>query len=276
MDFQGEFMNKFIKASLVAAMLAAPIMADEEFGGIGVTIYQTRDGVKVAEVIPGTPAAETKLQAGDVITAVDGVSLKGNDIEQSKSMLRGQVNKPLEITYTSEGESYTTVIRRAQITVKDLESEKVESWYKKSEFNAQELETYASATEGNSKQLVAVLQQGSLVATDKNVNAANLNGIYVERATEFAPKASKQLNKPASSSLKGFNRKSISFNLSSAGNAVVTILNSDGAEVAPLRADNAQPGFNTLRWNGENVPSGRYLVRIDHNGSVSGKNAVLK
>ena len=36
-------MNKFIKASLVAAMLAAPIMADEEFGGIGVTIYQIRD-----------------------------------------------------------------------------------------------------------------------------------------------------------------------------------------------------------------------------------------
>ena len=276
MDFQGEFMNKFIKASLVAAMLAAPIMADEEFGGIGVTIYQTRDGVKVAEVIPGTPAAETKLQAGDVITAVDGVSLKGNDIEQSKSMLRGQVNKPLEITYTSEGESYTTVIRRAQITVKDLESEKVESWYKKSEFNAQELETYASATESNSKQLVAVLQQGSLVATDKKVDATNLNGIYVERANEFAPKASKQLNKPASSSLKGFNRKSISFNLSSAGNAVITILNSDGAEVATLHADNAQPGFNTLRWNGENVPSGRYLVRIDHNGSVSGKNAVLK
>ena len=269
-------MNKFIKASLVAAMLAAPIMADEEFGGIGVTIYQTRDGVKVAEVIPGTPAAETKLQAGDVITAVDGVSLKGNDIEQSKSMLRGQVNKPLEITYTSEGESYTTVIRRAQITVKDLESEKVESWYKKSEFNAQELETYASATEGNSKQPAAVLQQGSLVATDKKVDAANLNGIYVERANEFAPKASKQLNKPASSSLKGFNRKSISFNLSSTGNAVITILNSDGAEVATLRADNAQPGFNTLRWNGENVPSGRYLVRIDHNGSVSGKNAVLK
>ena len=66
------------------------------------------------------------------------------------------------------------------------------------------------------------------------------------------------------------------FNLSSAGTAVITILNSDGAEVATLRADNAQPGFNTLRWNGENVPSGRYLVRIDHNGSVSGKNAVLK
>lgn len=269
-------MNKFIKASLVAAFLAAPIMADEEFGGIGVTIYQMRDGVKVAEVIPGTPAAETKLQAGDVITAVDGVSLKGNDIETSKSMLRGVVNKPLEITYVSEGETYTATLRRAQITVKDIESAKVESWYNKSEFNAQELETFASATEGNNKQLVAVLQQGSLVASDKNVSATNLNGVYVERANEFGPKVSKTLNKHSSSSLKGFTRKAISFNLSSAGTAIITVLNSDGAEVASLRAENAQPGFNTLRWNGENIPSGRYLVRIDHNGSVSGKNAVLK
>ena len=270
-------MKKFVKASLVAAMLAAPLMADEEFGGIGVTIYQIRDGVKVAEVIPGTPAAETKLQAGDVITAVDGVSLKGNDIEASKSMLRGTVNKPLEITYTSEGETYTATIRRAQITVKDIESAKVESWYNKAEFNALELETYASATESNNKRLVAVLQQGSLVASDKNVKATNLNGIYVERVNEFAPKTPKQqIAKQSSSSLKGFTRKAISFNLSSAGTAVITILNSDGAEVATLRADNAQPGFNTLRWNGENIPSGRYLVRIDHNGSVSGKNAVLK
>ena len=269
-------MKKFVKASLIAAMLAAPIMADEEFGGIGVTIYQVRDGVKVAEVSPGTPAAETKIQAGDVITAVDGVSLKGNDIETSKSLLRGQVNKPLEITYVSEGDTYTTVVRRAQITVKDIESEKVQAWYNKAEFNAHELETYASATEGNSKQLVAVLKQGALVASEDRVNAANLNGVYVERANEFAPKTTKQLNKPVTSSLKGFTRKAISFNLSAAGTAIVTILNSDGAEVASVREENAHPGFNMLRWNGENVPSGRYLVRIEHNGSVSGKNAVLK
>ena len=104
-----------------------------------------------------------------------------------------------------------------------------------------------------------------------------MNGIYVERVNEFAP--SPKMNsgvKPASAKLKGFTRKAISFDLKSAGTAIVTILNSDGAEVATLRAENAQPGFNTLRWNGENIPSGRYLVRIDHNGSVSGKNAVLK
>ena len=46
-------MKNFVKASLVAAMLAAPLMADESFGGVGITIYQVREGVKVAEVIPG-------------------------------------------------------------------------------------------------------------------------------------------------------------------------------------------------------------------------------
>ena len=89
-------MNSFVKASLIAAMMTAPLMADESFGGVGITIYQVREGVHVAEVIPGTPAAETNLRAGDIITSVDGVSLKGQDIEFSKSKLRGQVNKPLD------------------------------------------------------------------------------------------------------------------------------------------------------------------------------------
>lgn len=60
-------MNRFVKASLAAALAIAPVMADESFGGIGVTIFQSHDGVHVVEVIPGTPAADSKLQAGDVI-----------------------------------------------------------------------------------------------------------------------------------------------------------------------------------------------------------------
>jgi len=274
-------MKNFVKVSLAAAAFgmfaAVPVMADESFGGIGVTIYQQKDGVKVAEVIPGTPAAETKLQAGDVITAVDGVSLAGQDIEASKDMLRGQVNKPLEITYISEGETYTAVLRRAQLTIKDLESEKVQAWYgeNKNVYSAQELEVIASASQAD-KQLVAVLQQGSVVNANATVSSANLNGVFVEKADEFAPKASKSLAKPASASLVGLNRKSVSFNLKSSGVATVTIMSADGEQVATLRADDAKRGFNTLSWNADNLPSGRYMVTIEHNGSVSGKFAVLK
>jgi hypothetical protein len=46
--------------------------------------------------------------------------------------------------------------------------------------------------------------------------------------------------------------------------------------VATLVSENVRPGYNYLKWNSENVPSGRYMVTIEHNGSVSGKNVVLK
>ncbi len=269
-------MNRFVKASLIAAMMTAPLMADESFGGVGITIYQVKDGVHVAEVIPGTPAAETNLQAGDIITSVDGVSLKGQDIEFSKSKLRGQVNKPLEITYTSNGESYSTVIRRAQITVKDLDNKAVKSWYgDKERVNVQELETFASATE-NDKQLVAVLSRGNLIKKDVAVESASVNGIYVEKA-----KSSPKISKPTAvrtgdASLRLFNRKAISFTLKSKGRAVISIMNADGELVTTLNLDNAMAGVNTLNWDGSQVPSGRYVISIDHNGAVSGTNAVLK
>ena len=269
-------MNCFVKASLIAAMMTAPLMADESFGGVGITIYQVKDGVHVAEVIPGTPAAETNLRAGDVITAVDGVSLKGQDIEFSKAKLRGLVNKPLEITYTSNGETYSAVIRRAQITVKDLDGKAVKSWYgDKDRVNVQELETYASATE-NEKQLVAVLNFGTLIKKDVAVASSNVNGIYVEKA-KSTPKISKPTAvRSGDASLRLFNRKSIWFTLKSPGRATVTILNADGEQVTKLSLDNAMAGVNTLAWDGSQLPSGRYVISIDHNGSISGANAVLK
>lgn len=271
-------MNRFVKFSLVAAVLAAPSIADEQFGGLGITIYQVPQGVHVVQVIPGTPAAETELQAGDDIIAVDGMSLKGLDIDESKAMLRGQVNKPVEITFVNSGDTLKATLRRTQITVKEFESDQVESWYgKKKEFDAQELETYASANGGN-KQLVAVLKRGSLIKNDETVNAVDINGIYVDKADAFAPKAAdkSKTNKTGSAKLKGFTRNAISFDLKSAGTAIVTVMNTDGAVVSTVVAENAQPGFNSVTWNAENVPSGRYMVTIEHNGTVSGKNAVLK
>lgn len=270
-------MKNLVKLSLLTAMVAAPVMADETFGGIGVTIYQIREGVKVAEVIPGTPAADTKLQAGDVITAVDGVSLQGKDIEASKDMLRGQVNKPLEITYVSEGETYKETLRRTQITVKDIEGKSVQSWYgDKAEVNSHELEAFASATQSD-KQLVAVLQNGNLVKEEVKASSSGLNGVYIEKVNEFEPKVQKSnAVRTGDATLRGFTREAVSFGLKSAGTAVVSILSADGELVATLRVDNAKAGINTISWDGSQLTSGRYMVSIDHNGSVSGKMAVLK
>lgn len=271
-------MKNFVKASLVAGMLAAPIMADENFGGIGVTIYQVPAGVYVAEVIPGGPASETKLAAGDMIIAIDGVSLKGQNIEFSKGQIRGQVNKPLEVTYVSNGDTASVVMRRASMLVKDLDAEAVEAWYgDKKEFNGAELETFASGTEAN-KKLLAVLSRGTVVAGDaKGVSAKNLNGVFVQKDDEFGPKASpNKASKSNGASLKSFTRQTIAFKLKTAGTTVVKVSGPNGEEVASVRVDNAPAGFNSVSWDGDNLPSGRYMVSIEQSFGVSGKFAVLK
>lgn len=272
-------MNTLIKASLVAALGlgAVSAMADESFGGIGVTITQVPQGVRVAEVIPGTPAAESKIQPGDEIIAVDGVSLSGKDMEFSKSKLRGVSNKPLEITYVSGGDTLSAILRRAQMTVKSLDGESVEKWYGKSSFSAEELAAYASATE-NGKQFIAVLQRGTIIESESEVSSQHLDGIYVEKVDEFAPKSKGSVSAARSgdAKLRGFTRNAVSLSVKAPGSIQVSVLNADGVLVASLRKDNAVAGIHTLSWDGSTLPSGRYMVNIEHNGGVNGKFAVLK
>ena len=267
-------MNQMI---FLAATFAAPLFASETFGGIGVSIYQSQNGTKIIEVVPGTPAEEAKLQAGDVIIAVDGESLKGLNIEESKGKLRGQKNKPLEIAFIRGNDTLSTTIRRTQITVKNLESDKVESWYnKKVRFNAHELETFATASEGD-KELVAVLQHGTLVKSNESVSSKSLNGIYIEKEKSSAPKTNaSDYNRPPSAKLTNVSRTYVAFDLNMAGKATISITNADGVIFAKIVCNKVNIGSNFVNWNSENVPDGRYIAIIEHNGTTNSKNIVLK
>lgn len=270
-------MNSFVKFALTAAFVATPALADESFGGIGVTIYQVPAGVYVAEVIPGGPASETKIKTGDVIVAVDGVSLKGQNIEFSKGQIRGQVDKPVELTYVSEGDTLSAVVRRTSMLVKDFNDDAVKAWYgDKKEFNAQELETFASGSETD-KQLLAVLSRGTVVANGaENVSPKNLNGVFVSKTKKEEFKPSNKSPKSNNAKIKSFTRTAIAFTLETAGTATVKVSDPNGEVVATVRVENASVGYNTVSWNSENVPSGRYMVSIEQNSSVSGKFVVLK
>ena len=83
-------------------------------------------------------------------------------------------------------------------------------------------------------------------------------------------------DKPVAAELKGFDHSSVSFELKSAGNAKITIANLNGAVVAKVSKENLQPGVHSVEWHSGIVPNGRYVVTIEHNGKVSGKNVILK
>ena len=126
--------------------------------------------------------------------------------------------------------------------------------------------------------MLAVLSSGSVVAGDaEKVSARNLNGVFVKRAEVVAPKVNP--NKGVKSNgavLKGFSRNSIAFTLKTAGTTVVKVSDPNGEVVATVRVDNAPAGFNSVAWNSENIPSGRYMVSIEQSFGISGKFAVLK
>ncbi|NBW81391.1 PDZ domain-containing protein, partial [bacterium] len=52
-----------------------------KFGGIGVVLTQQNGRLEIIEVVPDTPASKAKLQPGDVIVSVDGVTITKTNIE---------------------------------------------------------------------------------------------------------------------------------------------------------------------------------------------------
>ena len=88
-------MNMFKKFVIIASVFVASVFADESFGGIGVVYKLTKTGAEVQEIIPNTPIDKTKIKPGNVIIAVDGVSVQGKKSREVKNALRGLDNKKL-------------------------------------------------------------------------------------------------------------------------------------------------------------------------------------
>ena len=71
-----------------------------EFGGLGieVTMDQKTGFVRIVAPIDGTPAANAGLRSGDLISAVDGVSVKGMTLVQAVFRMRGPTGSSVRLT----------------------------------------------------------------------------------------------------------------------------------------------------------------------------------
>ena len=246
-------MNTLVKIATVSSLLAAAAFAEESFGGIGVVYRLAGEGAEVQEVIPGSPAAETKIQAGDVIVAVDGESIAGKKSAAVKAALRGIENKPVVLTYVSEGDTLMETLRRVKLTVKNLNS--------------------VAEAEQADKKLLAVLENGKVVEGSDAVSDATLEGVYVDNLQLPAQSEDKQV-KEGSAKLSYFTRSVIRVKL--AGAFTVSVTDSKGNVLKSFEETAGHAGVNTIVWDGSLIPDGRYVVSVEHNGTVSGKNILLK
>lgn len=90
-----------------------------EFGGIGVVVQATPDGLLVISPIDGTPGAQAGLKSGEIIISIDGTSTAGIKIQDAVKILRGRpgTKVDIEVLESSKKEKRDLSITRAVVTV---------------------------------------------------------------------------------------------------------------------------------------------------------------
>jgi carboxyl-terminal processing protease len=87
------------------------------YEGVGIEIELQDDKVVVASPIEGTPADEAGIESGDVVVAVDGESVRGEDVSEVVEKVKGPEGSEVRLTVLREGEERVFDLERAVIEV---------------------------------------------------------------------------------------------------------------------------------------------------------------
>ncbi|MBU5435497.1 S41 family peptidase [Pseudoflavonifractor sp. MSJ-37] len=111
----GDRYTQYFTAEEYAQFLAS--MEDEELVGIGVVSQSTEEGLVVSRVLDGSPALAAGLQAGDVLTHVDGQSVVGMAPEAAVALIQGEEGTQVELRWLRDGHVRSAVLTRTKVVV---------------------------------------------------------------------------------------------------------------------------------------------------------------
>ncbi|MGH2952124.1 MAG: S41 family peptidase [Solirubrobacterales bacterium] len=89
------------------------------FEGVGLTVNEDERGLRVATVLPATPARRAGIEEGDLITAVDGRSIAGVPSDVSTARIKGPPGTEVELRVVPAdgGGSRSVTVERATVRV---------------------------------------------------------------------------------------------------------------------------------------------------------------
>ena len=95
------------------------------FSGIGLSVREVKQGLRVTTVFDETPAKEAGIREGDVILAVDGESIAGEPADVATGMIKGPsgTSVSLQVLRPSSGERRSVELERAEVRVPVVEGE---------------------------------------------------------------------------------------------------------------------------------------------------------
>ena len=122
------------------------------YGGIGAVMTADEDTgyVKILSVYSDSPAEKAGLQAGDILTAVDGEDIGGQDLSDVVSKIKGEKGTEVKLTISRTGESQSQELtaQRDEIEAQTVEYEMKENqigYLRITEFDSVTLDQFNNA-----------------------------------------------------------------------------------------------------------------------------------
>ncbi|MGE3316405.1 MAG: S41 family peptidase [Planctomycetaceae bacterium] len=90
---------------------------EDHIVGIGVEIKPHDDGMLVVKALSGGPAAKVGLQGDDVITMIDGKSLKGKGLDYAVDLIKGTAGSRVTLGIVRDGKNLTATLTRQRVEI---------------------------------------------------------------------------------------------------------------------------------------------------------------
>ncbi|MBT5622467.1 MAG: S41 family peptidase, partial [Acidiferrobacteraceae bacterium] len=100
-----------------------------EFGGLGLEVTLEDGVIRVVAPMDGTPAEEAGIHSGDLIIRLDGITVKGQALDQAVERMRGEPGSAITLTILREGVEapFDVTVKRAIIQLQSVRGELLEA-----------------------------------------------------------------------------------------------------------------------------------------------------
>ena len=95
---------------------------EQRIVGVGVVLEEHERGVQIVSVVPGAPADQAGILAGDIITHADGEELAGKSVQAAIPFISGSANTPVTLTIERPSvKPFRKTLRRQEIQLVNVE-----------------------------------------------------------------------------------------------------------------------------------------------------------
>jgi len=102
-----------------------------EFGGLGIEVTLEDGVIRVVAPLDGTPADRAGIQSGDLIIRLDGMTVKGDSLDNAVEQMRGEPGSEITLTIVREGvdQPFDVTLKRAIIQLHSARGELLDDHY---------------------------------------------------------------------------------------------------------------------------------------------------